>query len=153
MSFSQHLFLFGVVTAIMTSGCAPTHFDRSFPVSNAMISTSREFVVSFSDEFDVEKFDLEGKSFSLVMIGLTTRKSGRGGIYELYEFEFKGRPIRYRDGSLASGNMFMVLSSPLEGRHGPWGARVIMFDPAGTRVPIGRALLSTDAAARSATHP
>lgn len=107
-----------------------------------MISTSREFVVSFSDEFDVEKFDLDGKSFPLRLIGLTTRESGRGGTYELYEFEFKSPPIRYRDGSLASGNMFMVLSSPLEGGHGPWGARVIMFDTAGTMVPIGRALLS-----------
>lgn len=111
-------------------------------MANTMSSASKEFVVSFSDEFDVKKFDLEGRSFPLSLIGLAAKENGRGGTYELYEFEFKGPPLRYRDGSLVSGNIFMVLSSSPEGSQGPWGARVIMFDPAGTMVPIGRALLS-----------
>jgi hypothetical protein len=142
MSLSPLRVLFSVVATIMVSACASSHVDGANSVSNAMTSAGRDFVVSFSDEFDAARFDLEGRSFPLRLIGSTAQKGGRGGTYDLYEFEFKGAPIKYRDGSLAPGNMFMVLSRPLEGSHGPWGARVIMFDPAGTTVPIGRASLS-----------
>ncbi len=99
------------------------------------------YIVSFSDEFDASRFDLEGRSFALNLVGLVTKTSD-GNSYQVYEFAFRDRPIEYRDGSLASGNVFMSLSPKLEASEGPWGARVIMFDGAGAIVPIGRASLS-----------
>ena len=110
-------------------------------MSNVTIPSGENFTVSFSDEFDSSNFDLEGRSFPLGFVGLIT-KTTNGVSYQVYEFTFKGAPITYRDGSRAPGNIFMSLSHPLEGSRGSWGARAIMFDSAGTIVPIGRASLS-----------
>lgn len=129
------------LAAALVVGCAARQVAGMDPISNTTMSACENFVVAFSDEFDSSKFDLEGRSFALCLVGLTT-KTTNGKSYQVYEFKFKGALIVYRDGSPTFGNIFMSLSHPIGGSHGSWGARVIMFDPAGTIVPIGRASLS-----------
>jgi hypothetical protein len=102
------------------------------------------FLLSFSDEFDEAKFDLNGKNFKLRQVGNGSRAVSQWkGRY--YEFAFEAAPIRDRTGAPLIGNLFIVLSSPLETSDGPWGARVLALDASDSAVPIGRASLSRSA--------
>ena len=102
------------------------------------------FLLSFSDEFDEAKFDLNGKDFKLRPVGNGSRtvRQWKG---RYYEFAFEAAPIRDRTDAPIVGNLFMVLSSPLETSDGPWGARVLALDASDAAVPIGRASLSRSA--------
>lgn len=96
------------------------------------------FRVTFSDEFDAATYDLSGKTFSLALVGPTTRAVG-GREHPFHEFCFVGEAIRNRAGDPVLGNLFMTLSPDFEEWPGPWGARICWFDRSDRMVSIGRA--------------